>query len=124
WGWDGGDGGPPETANFKADPAELQNKDVELVCRKYLELRYRMMPYLYTALRDCQETGMPIMRALWLHYPSDAAAVARGDEYLWGPDVLGAPGVEKAATTRRVYLPKGTWIDFWTEERIEGGREI
>jgi len=124
WGWDGGDGGPPETANFKADPAELQNKEVEPVCRKYLELRYRMMPYLYTALRDCHETGMPIMRALWLHYPNDPTAVARGDEYLWGSDVLVAPVVEKAATTRRLYLPRGKWIDFWTEERVEGGREI
>jgi alpha-glucosidase/alpha-D-xyloside xylohydrolase len=64
------------------------------------------------------------MRALWLHYPNDPTAVARGDEYLWGSDVLVAPVVEKGATTRRLYLPRGKWIDFWTEERIEGGREI
>jgi alpha-glucosidase/alpha-D-xyloside xylohydrolase len=83
-----------------------------------------MMPYLYTALRDCHETGMPIMRALWLHDPADATAVARGDEYLWGSDVLVAPVVEKGATTRRVYLPRGKWFDFWSEERTDGGREI
>jgi alpha-glucosidase/alpha-D-xyloside xylohydrolase len=43
---------------------------------------------------------------------------------MWGPDILVAPVVEQGATTRRVYLPQGTWFDFWTEERIEGGREI
>lgn len=124
WGWDGGDGGPPETQNFKADPAELHNTEVEPICRKYLELRYRLMPYLYTAVRESHDTGMPIMRALWLHHADDPTAVARGDEYLWGRDILVAPVVEKRATTRRVYLPRGKWIDFWTEERVEGGGEI
>jgi alpha-glucosidase/alpha-D-xyloside xylohydrolase len=67
---------------------------------------------------------MPIMRSLWLHYPDDAKAVARGDEYLWGRDVLVAPVVEQGAASRQVYLPKGGWYDYWTSERVEGGREI
>jgi len=82
------------------------------------------MPYLYSTVRECCQTGMPIMRALWLHYPDDAAAVARGDEYLWGRDILVAPVTEKGATSRKIYLPRGVWYDFWTEEKIEGGREI
>ena len=53
-------------------PDELHNAQVEPICRKYLELRYRLMPYLYTAVRECHETGLPIMRALWLHYPDDS----------------------------------------------------
>jgi alpha-glucosidase (family GH31 glycosyl hydrolase) len=69
-------------------------------------------------------TGMPVMRSLWLHYPDDAAAVARGDEYLWGRDLLVAPVVEQGATSRAVYLPRGDWYDFWTGERVKGGREI
>lgn len=124
WGWNGGDGGPFETGNFRVAPAELQNPDVEPICRKYMELRYRLMPYLYTAVRECHETGFPIMRALWLHHPDDAIAAARGDQFFWGPDLLVAPVVEKGATSRRVYLPRGAWYDFWTNERIEGGREI
>ena len=124
WGWDGGDGGPPETQNFKADPAELHNAQVEPICRQYLELRYRLMPYLYTAVRETHETGMPIMRALWVHHADDPAAVARGDEYLWGRDILVAPVVEKGAATRRLYLPRGKWFDFWKEEVVDGGREI
>jgi alpha-glucosidase/alpha-D-xyloside xylohydrolase len=64
------------------------------------------------------------MRALWLHYANDPVAVARGDEYLWGQSLLVAPVVEPAATSRSVYLPRGAWYDFWTGDRMEGGREI
>ena len=64
------------------------------------------------------------MRALWLHYPDDAVAVARGDEYLWGRDILVAPVTEKGAMSRKLYLSRGVWYDFWTEERVDGGREI
>src|SRR3972149_3568435 len=66
---------------------------------------------------------MPMMRALWLHYPDDPAATARGDQFLWGRDILVSPVVEKGATTRKLYLPRGKWIDFWTEGGVEGGRE-
>jgi alpha-glucosidase/alpha-D-xyloside xylohydrolase len=124
WGWDGGDGGPFEAGQWRADPAELKRPEVETILRQYLELRYRLMPYLYSAVREGHETGLPIIRALWLHYPDDAAAVARGDEYLWGRNLLVAPVVEKGATARRLYLPRGTWIDWWTNQPVEGHREI
>ena len=82
------------------------------------------MPYLYSTVHEGHETGLPIMRSLWLHHPDDPAAVARGDEYLWGRNLLVVPVTEKGATTRKAYLPRGTWYDFWTEEKLEGGREI
>jgi alpha-glucosidase/alpha-D-xyloside xylohydrolase len=124
WGWTRGEIGYPETPSYHPDPKELDNPAVEPVCRKYLELRYRMMPYLYSAIKETCETGMPVIRALWLHYPDDAIAVGRGDEYLYGRDILVAPVVEKGATSRSLYLPRGAWYDFWTHERLEGGREI
>jgi alpha-glucosidase/alpha-D-xyloside xylohydrolase len=124
WGWNTGEAGPVETPNVPLDPKELHNAQVEPICRKYLELRYRMMPYLYSAVREATQTGMPVIRALWLHYPDDTAAVARGDEYLWGRDLLVAPVVEQGAASRKVYLPHGAWHDFWSGERIDGGREI
>lgn len=124
WGWNGGDGGPDETRNFHADPAALHDARVEPICRRYMELRSRLMPYLYTAVRDGHDTGMPVMRALWIHHPGDHTAAARGDQYFWGRDILVAPVVEQGATTRRVYLPQGTWYDWWTEEPVSGGREI
>jgi alpha-glucosidase/alpha-D-xyloside xylohydrolase len=129
WGWNTGDVGPMELRGYAdgaahPDPGELRNPQVEPICRKYLELRYRMLPYIYTAARQCCDTGLPMIRAMWLHYPDDAKAVATGDQYLWGRDLLVAPVVEKGASNRRVYLPRGTWFDFWTEERVEGGRDI
>ncbi len=129
WGWNTGEIGPMELRGYAdgaghPDPSELRNSHVEPICRKYLELRYRMLPYIYTAARQCCDSGLPMIRALWLHHSDDAEAVTRGDQYLWGRDVLVAPVVEKSATSRRVYLPRGTWFDFWTEERIDGGREI
>ena len=124
WGWDGGDGGPKETDYFTADPEELKNPDVEPILRKYMELRYQLLPYTYTAAQECSETGLPLMRALWIHFPGDPDAVGRGDQFLWGPDLLVSPVVEKGAATRRLYLPHGDWFDFWTEDRVEGGREI
>jgi alpha-glucosidase (family GH31 glycosyl hydrolase) len=128
WGWNTGDPGPTEIERYNGaavpDASQLHDARVEVICRRYLELRYRMLPYLYSAVRECATTGMPIMRALWLHYPEDALAVANGDEFLWGRNLLVAPVVEKGATTRNIYLPRGAWYDFWNGERIEGGREI
>jgi alpha-glucosidase (family GH31 glycosyl hydrolase) len=128
WGWNTGEIGPAEINNYGEaavpDSSQLHNQQVEPICRKYLELRYRMLPYLYSAVRECTVTGMPVMRALWLHYPDDPKAVACGDEYLWGRNVLVAPVVESSTKTRKVYLPGGDWYDFWTGDRVGGGREI
>jgi alpha-glucosidase/alpha-D-xyloside xylohydrolase len=128
WGWNTGEIGVDETATYSGSArppeSELHNAQVEPICRKYLELRYRLMPYTYSAVRETSQTGMPVMRALWLHYPDDTTAAGRGDEYLWGRDILVAPVTEKGATSRSVYLPRGKWFDFWTEDGIEGGREV
>jgi alpha-glucosidase (family GH31 glycosyl hydrolase) len=124
WGWNTGNVGFPETADYHPSEAELHNPAIEPVCRKYLELRYRLMPYLYSAVKETCETGLPVIRALWLHYPDDPVAVARGDQYLYGRDILVAPVVAKGATSRALYLPRGTWYDFWTSEKHDGGREI
>jgi alpha-glucosidase/alpha-D-xyloside xylohydrolase len=129
WGWNMGKIGPSELRGYTGgaadpDPQELNNPRVEPIVRKYLELRYRLLPYTYTIARECCDTGLPMMRALWLHHHDDPQAVARGDQFLWGRDLLVSPVVEKGAATRALYLPRGSWFDFWTEERVAGGREI
>ncbi|HEV2986064.1 MAG TPA: glycoside hydrolase family 31 protein, partial [Vicinamibacterales bacterium] len=129
WGWNTGELGPSEVSSYTGgaanpDVRELGNPQVEPIVKKYLELRYRLLPYVYTVARECCDTGLPMIRALWLHHPEDSQAVARGDQFLWGRDILVSPVVEKGATSRRLYLPRGTWIDFWTEEKLAGGREI
>src|SRR5690242_344121 len=129
WGWNTGEYGPEELGGYKdkaglPDPKELHNAEVEPICRKYLNLRYQLLPYSYTAVREAHDTGLPVMRAMWVHYPDDPKAVERGDQYLWGQSILVAPVTEKGATARSLYLPRGAWYDFWKEEKVEGGREL
>jgi alpha-glucosidase/alpha-D-xyloside xylohydrolase len=129
WGWNTGEFGPSEIASYAGgaadpDPAELHNARVEPILKKYLALRYRLLPYTYTLARECCDTGLPMMRALWVHHPDDPQAVGRGDQFLWGRDILVSPVVEQGAVSRRLYLPRGRWFDFWTEERVDGGREM
>lgn len=121
WGWNDGETGPIESRPVP-DPSELHDSEVEPICRKYLDLRYQLMPYTYTITREARDTGMPLMRALWLQYPKDPEAVKLGSEYLWGRDLLIAPVTEKSATSRRVYLPAGNWFDWWTDQKIVGNQ--
>jgi alpha-glucosidase/alpha-D-xyloside xylohydrolase len=128
WGWNTGELGPNEIRTYgdaaNPGPGELHNAAVEPICRKYLELRYRLLPYLYSVVRECSLTGLPIIRALWLHYPEDPLACKCGDQFLFGPSILVAPVTEKGANARRLYLPAGLWYDFWTGAAVEGGQEI
>ncbi len=119
WGWNTGEPGPIEASSVPG-PADLHHAEIEPICRKYLELRYRLLPYNYTLIRQACDSGLPPMRALWLHYPRDADAVRLGDEFLWGRDLLVAPVVEKGARSRRLYLPAGTWHDWWSGEPLSG----
>jgi alpha-glucosidase/alpha-D-xyloside xylohydrolase len=123
WGWNTGDFGPVESRDGP-DKSELRNAEVEPICKSYLEFRYRLLPYNYTLMREACDTGLPPMRALWLHYSDDEEAAKLGDEYLWGRDFLVAPIVQKGATSRRLYLPEGTWYDWWTGKSAAGKRWV
>lgn len=127
WGWNTADPGPPEVDRFsdafeRGYPhiGELRNGLVEPIAREFLHLRYRLLPYNYTLTRETHDSGLPPMRALWLHYPQDSVAVRLGDQYLWGRDLMVAPVHEKGASSRRVYLPQGVWYDWWTQEAHHG----
>jgi alpha-D-xyloside xylohydrolase len=88
-----------------------------------VRLRYRLLPYLYSAAVDAGRTGAPVMRPLALTAPDEPAAWTAESEYLFGPDLLVAP-VTNAEGERWVYLPSGPWIDHWTGEVHEGGRHV
>jgi alpha-glucosidase (family GH31 glycosyl hydrolase) len=79
-----------------------------------IRLRSVLFPYNYTALRQAHETGLPMMRAMALAYPSDHEARRLYDQYMWGDHLLVAPVYEKGATRRNVYLPDGRWVHWWT----------
>jgi alpha-glucosidase/alpha-D-xyloside xylohydrolase len=113
-----------EDQRFPPDASELNNLAIEPVCRKYAELRYQLMPYTYTLAAEARESGMPLMRALWLHYPEDERVRGIGDQYLWGRDLHVAPVYRQGATSRDVYLPAGKWVDFWTNAVELGGKTV
>jgi alpha-glucosidase (family GH31 glycosyl hydrolase) len=123
WGWGLEQLGPVED---REPPlvSELNHPEIEPIVRRYSEVRYQLLSYNYTLAWQARETGLPFMRALWLHYPQDDRACGLGNEYLWGRDLLIAPVFEKAATHRELYLPPGKWYDWWTGETQSGGRFI
>jgi alpha-glucosidase len=98
--------------------------EIEAICRKYLQLRYRLLPYIYSAAREACTSGIPIMRPLVLAYPKDPHVHNLADEYLFGHDILVAPILDEGAAERTVYLPAGVWIDFWTEKSCVGPRFV
>jgi alpha-glucosidase/alpha-D-xyloside xylohydrolase len=124
WGWGLSDMGFLEGQTALPAQREMNNPAIEPVAKKYAELRYQLMPYTYTLAREAYDTGMPLMRALWLHYPDDKQARGQSQEYLWGRNLLVAPVYEKGATSRDVYLPAGTWYDWWDNARHSGGTTV
>ena len=94
--------------------------EIEAICRRYAELRYRLLPYTYTLAWQARTLGLPLMRALVLNYADDPRVWQLGSEFLWGDDLLVAPVTREGATAWPVYLPAGGWYDFWTGTRYEG----
>jgi alpha-glucosidase len=97
---------------------------VEKRSRAALELRYRLLPYIYSAFMQSHETGYPIQRPLVFEFQNDRQARETDDLYLFGDALLVAPVLEPGQTARHVYLPEGTWIDWHTGERHTGGQFI
>ncbi|TMW71505.1 glycoside hydrolase family 31 protein [Alteribacter natronophilus] len=99
-------------------------EDVEKNVKKYIDLRYIWMPQLYKLFRDASVTGVPVMRPLVLEYPEDPATFNLSDQFMIGENVIVAPITAPDTFHRAVYLPEGNWVNYWTEEVIEGGRHI
>ena len=94
------------------------------IYRKYVKLRYAFLPYLYDLFYQGEQTGLPIMRPLVLHYEDDPNTHNLNGEFLVGENLLVAPVVEQGAVHKLVYLPEGRWYDLWTGEAYEGAQYI
>lgn len=99
-------------------PWDYDEETLEIF-RRFTRLRTQLFPYLYEAVHESAETGMPVIRPMALAFPDDDEAATRIYQYLFGPDILVAP-VYRRVTKRSVYLPEGSWIDFWTGEKHNG----
>jgi alpha-glucosidase len=97
---------------------------VEAICRRHIELRYQLLPYFYSLFAEAHRVGTPIMRPLFWHHQNDPVAVATGDQFLLGADLLVAPVLQQGVVARSVYLPRGEWFNFWTGGRFAGGQHI
>jgi alpha-D-xyloside xylohydrolase len=96
-------------------------EEAERIFRQYDELRYRLLPYIYTEAVECGRTSLPMMRPLVLDYQDDPNTVTIDDQYLFGSSFLVAPILDET-NRRRVYLPAGEWVDYWSKETLQGGR--
>lgn len=92
-------------------------------CRRIVELRMRLVPYLYAAFFRYREEGIPPFRALVVDYPKDAHTWSIDDQWLIGDRMITAP-VVAGKKARDIYLPAGEWVDYWTGEKHAGGRKL
>jgi alpha-glucosidase len=99
-------------------------EEVTDIVRKFVELRYQLLPYLYTAFWKYINDGTPILKSLVLYDQEDTATHYRSDEFVYGEQMLICPIQEPNAKGRRMYVPKGKWYNFWTDELVEGGKEM
>jgi alpha-glucosidase len=88
--------------------------ECERISRQFIELRYHLLPYLYTAFWQSAQRGIPIMRPLVLAFQDDPHVTGIDDQFMLGDAFLVAPVLESGCRSRRVYIPRGRWYDFWT----------
>lgn len=101
-------------------------KEVVQVASRFLKLRYRLLPYIYSEAAGITFKGSTLMRPFVMDYPDDKKALEQKYDYMFGPSLLVSPVVEPGIRSKRVYLPatKGGWYDFWTGKNTAGGTEI
>lgn len=92
--------------------------------RKFIELRYRLIPYLYSTFWEHHRYGFPILRPVVMQEQDVLLNHFRQDEFTYGDKILVCPVLEPGQTNRNVYLPKGKWYDFWSNELVDGGKEV
>lgn len=94
----------------------------ENIIKKYIQERYVWLPYLYTLFQESSVTGLPVMRPLVLEYPHDEHTFNLSDQFMIGTDLIVAPILTPDTYHRVVYLPEGSWINYWTDEKLQGSK--
>ncbi len=108
-------------------PKELWRWDepTQKIWEKFVDLRYRLQPYIYSVSWQVTSDGGTMMRPLMMDFANDPQALAIGNQYLFGPAILVCPVTQRGVTNWSVYLPgQNTWYDFWTGRRAAGGQRV
>ena len=100
------------------------DQDVTDIVRKFIEIRYQLLPYLYTTFWNYAEDKIPMIKPLVVFDQDDSQTHYRTDEFIAGNHILACPINEPNAKGRRMYVPRGSWYNFWDNTRILGGREV
>ncbi len=96
----------------------------EAIRKRYIETRYRLLPYIYRGMEEAVRTGVPLMRPMFMEFPQEPTLATNGEEYMFGSGLLVAPKVWPFVGPYDVILPKGDWTNYWTGERSAGGTTI
>ncbi|MFR9235821.1 MAG: TIM-barrel domain-containing protein [Eisenbergiella massiliensis] len=99
-------------------------EEVYEICKKYLELRERMLPYVKRLMAQAHEKGTPVMRPLFYDFPEDGKCWEIEDEYMFGPEILVAPILYEKQRERKLYLPAGEWRSLNDGKVYAGGADI
>ncbi|WP_420379556.1 glycoside hydrolase family 31 protein [Gilvibacter sp.] len=100
------------------------DEEVTNIVRDYVELRYQLLPYLYTMFWEYAQEGIPMIKPLVYFDQEDHQTFYRTDEFIFGNDILVCPILEPNAQGRRMYIPRGLWYNYWSDEVVEGGKEL
>ncbi|CAA9203492.1 Oligosaccharide 4-alpha-D-glucosyltransferase [Flavobacterium bizetiae] len=100
------------------------DEEVINITRKFVSLRYQLLPYLYTMFWQYIEEGIPMLKPLVYYDQEDTQTHYRNDEFIFGNQILVCPILEPNAVGRRMYIPRGEWYNYWTNEFSTGGREV
>lgn len=92
----------------------------EEIARRYLKLRYRLLPYIYSEAAKSAQTGLPMVRPMVLEFQSDPNTYNLDTQYMFGESFLVAP-IITPLNRRQVYLPAGDWVDYWSKKLVKGG---
>ena len=92
--------------------------------RKAVELRYQLLPYIYTSFYHYHKKGTPMIRPIAFYDQEDSNNFDRDHEFLCGPDILVVPVMHDSAQSRRMYLPSGNWYNYWNKKLTEGKQEL
>ncbi|MDX1636672.1 MAG: glycoside hydrolase family 31 protein, partial [Balneolaceae bacterium] len=98
-------------------------KQATAICRSMINLRYRLLPYLYTAFHRYVTDGTPILRPPLFHDQQDTKLQSQSDEFMFGSQILVSPVLEKGLKKKKVYLPRGEWFHFWNDMLLRGGEK-
>ncbi len=101
-------------------------EDAEVWNKRVIELRYKLLPFLYNEFYTASTTGLPVMRSMILNFQDDPECYTTDAQYQFmiGDNLLAAPVLSESEDTRKLYLPEGKWINWWTHKVYEGSQWI